>query len=103
MYVDGQIANHVASVTDAGFNLSSLTDVALNGGNCWGDPALTGSQYDFRIYSGAISADQVASLYALGSDASNSTINAAVPEPSTLVMLALAGAFGLLYARSRKK
>ncbi len=103
MYVDGLLANHVPSQSDAGFNLSSLTDVALNGGNPFGDPALTGSTYDFRIYSNALSADQVASVYALGSDASNAAITAAVvPEPSTIVLL-VAGIFGLLFRRLRKK
>ena len=103
MYVDGLIANHVATISDAGFNLSSLTDVGLNGGNPFGDAALTGSTYDFRIYSGAISADQAASLYALGNDASTSTINSAVvPEPSTIALL-VAGIFGLLYTRLRKR
>jgi Concanavalin A-like lectin/glucanases superfamily/PEP-CTERM motif len=102
MYVDGQVANHVSSVSDAGFNLSSLTDVGLNGGNPYGDAALTGSTYDFRIYSGSLSADQVASVYALGSDASNSAINAvAVPEPGTIVLL-VAGIVCLLCARFRK-
>jgi hypothetical protein len=103
MYVDGQIANHVATQVDAGFNLSSLTDVGLNGGNPYGDAALTGSTYDFRIYSGAISAEQAASLYALGNDASTAAITATVvPEPSTIALL-VAGIFGLLFRRLRKK
>lgn len=103
MYVDGVIANHVPTLSDAGFNLSSLTDIGLNGGNPYGDPALNGSQYDFRIYSGAVTADQVASVYALGSDASNSDINlAVVPEPSTIALL-VAGIFGLLFRRLRKR
>jgi hypothetical protein len=105
-YVDGVLSAYGIGggpVSDPGFNLSLLPQIGINGGSPFDDPVLTGSTYDYRIYSGALSADQVASVYALGSDASNADITAAVPEPSTLVMLALAGAFGLLCARSRRK
>jgi hypothetical protein len=105
-YVDGVLANYAslpATVTNPGFNLSTLTSIGINGGSPYGDPTLTGTTYDFRIYSGALSADQVASVYALGSDASNAAISAvAVPEPST-IMLLVSGIFGLLYARFHKK
>lgn len=105
-YVDGVLANYAdlpATVTNPGFNLSTLTSIGINGGSPYGDPALTGSTYDFRIYSGALSADQVAKVYALGANASNSDISSAtVPEPNTLVLLA-AGVVTLLYTRLRKK
>jgi hypothetical protein len=100
--IDGQVANHVASISDAGFNLSSLTDVGLNGGNPYGDLALTGSTYDFRIYSGSLSAGQVAALYGLGSDASTAAINTVVPEPSTIALL-VAGIVCLFCAKAYRK
>jgi hypothetical protein len=99
-YTDGVLANYSglsATAVDPGFNLSSLTDVAINGGSPFPDPALTGSTYDFRIYSGALSADQVAANFAAGADSV-----AVVPEPSTIVLLA-AGIFSLLFRRLRKK
>ena len=86
-YVDGVLANFSgfsATASDPGFNLSSLTDLGINGGSPWGDPILTGSTYDFRIYGQGVSALQVAQIYALGSDANNSDITAIVtPAPAT--------------------
>ncbi len=105
-YTDGVLANYdsvSSTAVDPGFNLSTLTDIAVNGGSPFVDPALTGSTWDLRMYSGALSADQVASVYAVGSDAGNETINAlVVPEPST-IMLLVAGIFGLLFRHLRKK
>jgi hypothetical protein len=104
-YVDGVLSTYGSGggpISDPGFNLSTLQYIGINGGSPYDDPILSGSTYDFRIYSGAISADQVASVYALGSDASTSAINVAVPEPATCVMLLIAAALGLLYKRNRK-
>ena len=56
-----------ATAVDSGFNLSTLTDIGINGGSPFSDSALTGSTWDLRMYSGASTADQVASVYALGS------------------------------------
>jgi len=105
-YVDGQLANfnsYAATATDPGFNLSSLTDIGINGGSPYNDPSLTGSTYDFRIYGQSLTPDQVAALYSLGSDGSNSSIGSAiapVPEPSTM---ALGGVGLLLVAAVRRK
>jgi hypothetical protein len=105
-YVDGVLSTFGSGggpLSDPGFNLSTLTQIGLNGGSPFPDPVLSGSTYDFRIYSGALSADQVAGVYALGSDASNGAIDAAAaPEPGTIALL-VAGIFGLLYTRLRKR
>ena len=107
-YIDGVIANYSslpATVVNPGFNLSTLTSIGINGGSPYGDPSLTGSTTDFRIYSGALSADQVAGVYSLGSDASNVSIISAitpVPEPSTLALGALGG-LALLVMRQRAR
>lgn len=107
-YIDGVMANFAslpATVVNPGFNLSTLTSIGINGGSPYGDPSLTGSTYDFRIYSGALSADQVAGVYSLGSDAGNAAIISAitpVPEPSTLALGALGG-LALLVMRQRSR
>ncbi|HUO08367.1 MAG TPA: LamG-like jellyroll fold domain-containing protein [Phycisphaerae bacterium] len=103
-YVDGALANFSglsATLVDPGFNLSTLTAIGINGGSPYDDPSLTGSTYDFRIYGGALSADQVASLDSLGSDASNAAIGQIVtPEPASLGILAV-GASALISRRRR--
>ncbi len=101
-YVDGQLANYAslpATVTNPGFNLSTLTDIGINGGSPYGDPALTGSTYSFGIFSGALTAGQVSSLYSLGSDASAPLIVAAVPEPGSMTLAMFGGASLLLWRR----
>ena len=103
-YVDGVLANYSglsATATDPGFNLSTLTDIGINGGSPYGDPALTGSTYSFGILSGAISASQVAKLYGLGDDANPSAIGVVVPEPGSMALAMLGGA-GLLLWRRRQ-
>ncbi|HZI31224.1 MAG TPA: LamG-like jellyroll fold domain-containing protein, partial [Candidatus Binatia bacterium] len=75
------------SFSDPGLNLSTLTSIGIAGGSPWPDNSVKGQTLDFRIYNQSLSANQVAAVYALGSDASNSSINsaiAAVPEPSSL-------------------
>lgn len=99
-YVDGVQADYsglASTLINAGFNLSTLTAIGVNGGSPYGDPSLTGSTYDFRIYGQALSAAEVAAVFALGSDASNAGIEQVIPEPATL-SLAL-GAAALLLRR----
>ena len=104
-YVDGAPAYYAAygyadTLTDPGFNLSLLTRIALNGGSPYADPALTGSTYSFAIFNQGLTTDQVAAIYGLGDDASVSQLNAAaVPEPGTIALSALAGLAGLLFWR----
>lgn len=103
-YVDGAPAyfatyGYPDTLTDPGFNLSTLTRIALNGGSPYSDPALTGSTYSFAIFNQALTADQVAADYALGGNASASQVGAiGVPEPSTM-MLAVLGGVGLSFWR----
>ena len=87
-YVDGVLKS---SVTDVGFNLSTLGVIGINGGSPYNDYSITGSTHDFRIYNQGLSADQVSSLYTLGADASNTSISKAIPEPAVLGFVALSG------------
>ncbi len=103
-YVDGALANYAglpATAVDPGFNLSTLTNIGLNGGSPYNDPTLTGSTWDFRIYGQALTPDQVASLYSLGSDASSASILQVIPEPSTIA-LGLLGAVSVIWGWRRK-
>jgi autotransporter-associated beta strand protein len=87
LYTDGALADYSglpSTLVNPGFNLSTLTYIGLNGGSPWPDPVLTGSTFDFRIYNSSFGATQVAALYGLGSDATNSAINAALALPDNL-------------------
>lgn len=76
-----------------GFSLESATSGGFNGINGGGpfgagDGSFNGSTTDFRIYSSALTAAQVAALNLLGPDATNTAINAiAAPEPTTWAMM----------------
>lgn len=80
-----------ASIVVPGLDLSTLTQIGVNGGAPWPDNSMNGTVYDFRIFNNAVSAAQVAALYALGADASNEAVMAVVPEPATLILLGLGG------------
>jgi hypothetical protein len=87
-----------ASIVVPGLDLSTLTQIGINGGAPWPDNSMNGSVWDFRIYDNAFSANQVAALYALGADATNADIIAVIPEPATLMLLGL-GSVALLRKR----
>jgi PEP-CTERM motif len=105
-YVDGALSTFGIGggpLSDPGFNLSSLPNVAIAGGSPYNDPAMTGSTYSFAIFNGAATADQVASLYSLGTQPTVEQIGGVgvVPEPGTMALLALGGV-GLLFWRRRQ-
>jgi len=87
-----------ASIEVPGLNLSSLTQIGVNGGAPWPDNSMGGSVFDFRIYNNALSANQVYLLNCAGPDATNECIAAIVPEPATLILLGL----GSLVIRRKK-
>ncbi len=90
-FASGNIANAISPGTS--LNLETLTSGGqngINGGGPFGDASINGITDDFRVYSSALTAAQVSTIDALGADASNATISAAlVPEPSTWVMMLL--------------
>ena len=89
-----------ASITVPGLNLSTLTQIGINGGAPWPDKSMNGSVWDFRIYDHAVAMGGVAALYGLGSDASNEDViaAAAIPEPATMALLGF-GALAMLRKR----
>ncbi len=87
-----------ASINNPGFNLSTLTQIGVNGGAPWNDNSMFGTVFDFRIYNNSLGATQVSNLFALGSDATNAQILAAIPEPAAAGLLAFA-ALGTLRRR----
>lgn len=85
------------------YNLSTFNQLGIGGLAPYGDRGLEGTVQDFRIYDGALSDSQVATLFSLGANATNSEIISAVPEPSS-VGLAMAAGLGALalYRRPRQ-
>ena len=87
-YLDGTLApvNPISSVptsfTDAGLNLSTLTDIAIAGGSPWSDHSMSGKTFDFRIYGQTLTAAQVAAIYGLGTNAANAAISTALVPAS---------------------
>ena len=89
-YLDGGLATFPGqsvspTLTDAGVNLSTMTDIGIAGGSPWGDNSINGYSYDFRLYGQALTSAQVAAVYALGKDASNSSIITAIAPPTAFV------------------
>lgn len=91
VYNDGTLL--ASGNVGTGFSFQAATNGAydgINGGDAYGDPDFQGSTDDFRIYSGALTTSQIAALDTLGANATNAQINAAVPEPTSLLaMLAI--------------
>lgn len=63
-YRDGVLAATSAAGALAGFNLSQLTQIGINGRAPWNDPSLKGSTQEFRIYRGVLTQQQVTSTVA---------------------------------------
>ena len=87
-YIDGALGSFAGlppTISDPGLNLSALPYIGINGGSPYGDNSINGSCRDFRIYGQALTAAQVAGVFALGSDASNAAISNAIAPPSSFV------------------
>jgi hypothetical protein len=90
-YIDGTLGSFAGlppTITNPGLVLATLTYIGINGGSPWPDNCINGSTRDFRVYGQSLTAGQVASLYALGSDASNPTISALLVPPAAPAGLA---------------
>ncbi len=77
-YLDGTLATYSGlqnSFTDTGLNLSTLTRIGVAGGSPFADNTINGKVYDFRIYGQALTLNQEAAIYALGTNASNASIS----------------------------
>jgi Glycosyl hydrolases family 43/Concanavalin A-like lectin/glucanases superfamily len=77
-YLDGTLATYSGlqnSFTDSGLNLSTLTRIGVAGGSPFADNTINGKVYDFRVYGQALTLNQVAGIYALGTNASNASIS----------------------------
>lgn len=78
-----------------GLRASVLVDVGEEGTATGNDGFLAGLINEARIYDGALTDSQIAGAYKVGPQA--------VPEPSTMLGLAVAGAFYKVAGRRRKK
>lgn len=63
-YRDGVLVATSATGALAGFDLSQLTQIGINGRAPWNDPSLSGSTQEFRIYRGLLTPQQVAATVA---------------------------------------
>ncbi len=105
-YMEGQIAfleggdiSPFNNFDCPGLNLQAVSSsIGISANSPWGDPSMIGDIYDFRIYDHALTADQISTTFALGVDASNEAISAAVPEPATMSIIGL-GALAMLRRR----
>ncbi len=105
-YLDGTLATYSGlqnSFTDTGLNLSTLTRIGVAGGSPFADNTINGKVYDFRIYGQALTLNQEAAIYALGTNASNASISNTlattpafgIPFNGNLVRMPFYGNFGL--------
>ena len=101
LYINGALAS--TATTSGAFDLSAVGSGfrGINGNNQF-DASMNGSTDDFRIYSGALTAEQVVALGAAGADATNVDVMAAavIPEPASLV---IAGLGAVMLAGRRKR
>lgn len=106
LYINGVLISSGVLVNNSTFDLPALAAMpefraGVGGQSPWGDPSLGGSTSDFRLYSGALTSEEVAAIFALGADASTSALLAIVPEPGTIALLSMA--FAIATARSVRR
>ncbi|MFO1487224.1 MAG: LamG-like jellyroll fold domain-containing protein [Verrucomicrobiota bacterium] len=105
-YLDGTLPTYAGlqnAFTDAGLNLSTLTNIGIAGGSPYADNTINGQVHDFRIYGRALTLNEVAAMYELGAMAAESAIsNLLVTPPSfgvsftgNLVRMPFYGSVGL--------
>lgn len=80
---------NLATVSGGGTAAGQISSNGINGNGPFGDASINGSTNDFRIFSSALTADQVAAVDGAGADATNAAIGALVPEPSTWVAMVM--------------
>jgi len=80
-YLNGALSSYAGlqnTFVDTGLDLSSLTYIGIAGGAPWPDNTINGKVYDFRIYGQALTLNQVAAIYELGTNPSNASISNAI-------------------------
>jgi arabinan endo-1,5-alpha-L-arabinosidase len=93
-YLDGTLATYSSlqnSFPDPGLNLSTVTQIGIAGGSPYADNTINGKVYDFRIYGQALNLNQVAAVYNLGTNPSNSAISNALASPIPPAQVPLSG------------
>src|SRR5579885_1279313 len=94
-YLDGALATYSGlsnSIITPGVNLSAMTHIGIAGGSPWAtDNSINGKVFDFRIYGQALSLNQVAAVYNLGTNPSNSAISNALAVPLPPAQVPLSG------------
>ena len=90
-----------ASIVNPGLNLSTLTQIGVNGGAPWPDNSMAGTVFDFRIYSQALTRIRWQASIAL--EQTPAMVTSLQQSSRNLSTLALAGLgmLGILMARRR--
>jgi Concanavalin A-like lectin/glucanases superfamily len=101
LYVDGGLVGSTSIATANGADPDINLNTFLNHNNWlgrsqWPDPVFDGFYDEVRIHNSAVSASYVASAFQLGP-------NTLVPEPNTVVLLAMAGSMFAVASRQRRK
>ena len=62
-----------------------MTYIGIAGGSPFADNTVNGKVHDFRIYGQALTLNQVAAIYALGTNGSNDSISGVLTKATTEV------------------